>query len=136
MEITVSRVQARVPVTVLQPHGELDGSNYRELIARGQAAQKAGAQYILLDLSDVPYVSSAGLVALHTIANLLRGGQPSDTASGWEALHAMRRDLGSGAQQCLKLCGVQSDVQRVLTLAGLTDFYEVYPDQAAGLASF
>jgi anti-anti-sigma regulatory factor len=136
MEIIVSKEQARVPVTVLQPHGELDGSNYRELIARGQAAQKAGAQYILLDLSDVPYVSSAGLVALHTIANLLRGDQPADTASGWEALHAMRRDLGTGAQQCLKLCGVQSDVQRVLTLSGLTDFYEIYPDQAAALASF
>jgi anti-anti-sigma regulatory factor len=136
MEIIVSKEQARVPVTVLQPHGELDGSNYRELIARGQAAQKAGAQYILLDLSDVPYVSSAGLVALHTIANLLRGDQPGDTASGWEALHAMRRDLGTGAQQYLKLCGVQSDVQRVLTLAGLTDFYEIYPDQAAALASF
>jgi anti-anti-sigma regulatory factor len=136
MEITVSKVPAKVPVTVLQPHGELDGSNYRELIARGQTAQKAGARYILLDLSDVPYVSSAGLVALHTIANLLRGGQPSDAASGWEALHAMRRDLGTGAQQCLKLCGVQSDVQRVLTLAGLTDFYEVYADQATALASF
>ena len=36
MEITVAQAQSRVPVTVLQPHGELDASNYHELIAKAR----------------------------------------------------------------------------------------------------
>ena len=41
MNITVSQVQAKVLVTVLQPHGELDASNYQDLIAEAQRAYDA-----------------------------------------------------------------------------------------------
>ena len=33
MEITVYQAQGSVPVTVLQPHGDLDASNFRDLVA-------------------------------------------------------------------------------------------------------
>jgi anti-anti-sigma regulatory factor len=136
MDIDVLQAQARVPVTILEPHGDLDGSNYRELIAKAQTAVQAGTQYVLIDMSDVPYISSAGLVALHTIANLLRGAAPSDAGSGWQALHDLSRDAQAGGQDCLKLCSLQSDVQRVLAMAGLAGFYQVYADRAEALATF
>jgi anti-anti-sigma regulatory factor len=136
LEINVSRVEARVPVTVLEPHGELDGSNYRELIAQGQAAAKAGARYVLIDLGDVPYISSAGLVALHTIANLLRGAAPPDANAGWQALHSISQESSSEGQDCLKLCALQPDVERVLSMAGLTRFYKAYADRVEALAAF
>jgi anti-anti-sigma regulatory factor len=47
MEITVYQVQGRVSVTVLQPHGDVDASNYRDLIAKAQEVCNAGAQDIL-----------------------------------------------------------------------------------------
>ena len=73
MEITVSKQQERVPVTVLQPHGDVDASNYNELINKAREQFNSGAGDFLVDLSDVPFMSSAGLVALHSIAMFLRG---------------------------------------------------------------
>ena len=35
MDITVQQMQGRVPVTILQTHGDLDASNYQDLIAKG-----------------------------------------------------------------------------------------------------
>jgi hypothetical protein len=35
MEITVTTQQGKVPVTVLQPHGDVDASNYTELVDKG-----------------------------------------------------------------------------------------------------
>ncbi len=136
MEITATNVHARVPVTILQPHGDVDGSNFRELIASGQSAISAGSDYVLLDMSDVPYISSAGLVALHTLTNLLRGAAPPDSESGWQALHTMRGEASSSHQGSLKLCSVQPEVQRVLSMAGLTDYYGLYADRDSALASF
>ena len=91
MEITVSKQQGRVPVTVLQPHGDVDASNYNELINKAREQFGSGAGDFLVDLSDVPFMSSAGLVALHSIAMFLRGEKPVDPQSGWGALKSMDR---------------------------------------------
>lgn len=136
MEITVYQVQGRVSVTVLQPHGDVDASNYRDLIAKAQEVCNAGAQDILLDLSDIPFVSSAGLVALHSIARMLRGEQPPDPESGWEAFRAIRRDRDRGPQQHLKLLNPQPRVDKVLETAGFKRFMEVYTDLETAIASF
>ena len=73
MQITVSTRQGNVPVTVIQPHGDVDASNYTELVSKVETLHRDGAQDFLIDLSAVPYMSSAGLVALHSISILLRG---------------------------------------------------------------
>jgi hypothetical protein len=45
MEFTVTKVQgASAPVTVLATHGDVDASNYQDLIARAQDAYDAGAR--------------------------------------------------------------------------------------------
>jgi anti-anti-sigma regulatory factor len=46
MEITVTHAQGKVPVTVLQLHGELDGSNYRDLIHKAQQVFETGTRSI------------------------------------------------------------------------------------------
>ena len=86
MEITISTRQGAVPVTIVQPHGDLDASNYRELVDKVESLIKGGAKDFLIDLSDVPFMSSAGLVALHSVAITLRGDKPIDPQSGWAAL--------------------------------------------------
>jgi anti-anti-sigma factor len=136
MEITVYQAQGKVPVTVLQPHGDLDASNYRDLIARAKDAYDTGAQDILLDLSDTPYMSSSGLVALHSIAMMLRGEEPPDPESGWGAFRSIDRDRDRGLQQHFKLLNPQPKADNVLEMAGFTQYLEIYTDLKTAIASF
>jgi anti-sigma B factor antagonist len=136
MTITVRQAQGTVPVTILGIQGDLDASNYLDVIARAKEICEAGAQHILIDMSGVPYMASSGLVALHSIALLVRGEEPPDPEHGWEAFHAIGRDLNSGLQQRVKLLNPQPRVERVLEMAGFDRFFEVFTDQEAAIASF
>ncbi len=136
MEITVSTQQGRVPVTIVQPHGDVDASNYRELITKVESLIKADAKDFVIDLSDVPFMSSAGLVGLHSIAILLRGETPADPQSGWGALKAMDRDRDRGVQKHVKLFGPQQYVAETFDKAGFTQFFEIFSDLKKAVASF
>jgi anti-anti-sigma regulatory factor len=135
MNITVERAQGKVPVTILKLQGELDASNYQDVIAKAREAYTGGARYLLIDMRDTPYMGSSGLVALHSIALMMRGEQPPDPESGWSAFHALSQDKG-GAQSRVKLLGVQPRVERTLEMTGLKSFFEVHSDPEAAIASF
>ena len=136
MNITVEEIQASVPVTILGLHGDLDGSNFQDLIEFARRAKSQGTRYLLLDMSGTHFMSSAGLVALHSIAMLMRGQIPADPDSGWEAFHAIKRDLDSGFQKHVKLLNPQERVNRTLEKSGMVRFFEIYSDRDAALASF
>ena len=136
MNITTEQSAAHVPVTVLRLQGDLDGSNYLDLVAEAKTAQQNGAKHLLLDLGGVPYMSSAGLVALHNSVQLLRGEQPPDPAAGWSALKSVAVNATGTAQQLVKLLNPQPRVTRTLEMSGMNVFFEIYTDEAAALASF
>jgi anti-anti-sigma regulatory factor len=136
MQITVSTQQGNVPVTVVQPHGDVDASNYTELVSKVDSLHKEGAQDFLIDLSDVSYMSSAGLVALHSISIMLRGEKPADPQSGWAALKAMDRSRERGMQKHVKLLNPQQYVADTFDKAGFTQFFEVFTDLQKAVASF
>ncbi len=134
MNITAKQVQGRVPVTVLAVEGPLDGSNFQELIVAGQQAYKRGARRMLVDLAAVPFMSSAGLVALHSLVLLLDGQPLPDLEYGWQAFHAVGRRQDK--QDCVKLLNPQPKVDRLLRMAGMDDAFEIYNDEAAAIATF
>ena len=136
MEITVSSQQGSVPVTIVQPHGDVDASNYAELVTKVQNLFKEGARDFLIDLSDVSYMSSAGLVALHSIAILLRGEKPADPQSGWAALKSIDRSRESGMQKHIKLLNPQTYVAETFEKAGFTQFFQIYTDKNQAVKSF
>ena len=138
MNITVEQRAARVPVTILRLQGDLDGSNYLDLIAAAKDAYQGGAKCLLLDLGGVSYMSSAGLVALHSAVQLLRGEQPPDPTAGWSTLKSVTADkpVDAPAQQLVKLLNPQPRVTRTLEMSGMNVFFEIYTDEAAALASF
>jgi anti-anti-sigma regulatory factor len=136
MQINVSTQQGKVPVTVVQPHGDVDASNYTELVSKVESAHKDGTQDFLIDLSDVSYMSSAGLVALHSISIMLRGEKPADPQSGWAALKSMDRSRERGMQKHVKLLNPQQFVADTLDKAGFTQFFEVFTDLNKAVASF
>jgi len=138
MNITAEQHAARPQVTILRLQGDLDGSNYLDLIAAAQEAYQGGAKCLLVDLGGVPYMSSAGLVALHSAVQLLRGEQPPDPAAGWSTLKSVAIDKpdSGAAQQLVKLLNPQPRVSRTLEMSGMNVFFEIYTDEAAALASF
>jgi anti-anti-sigma factor len=136
MEIRIAHENSNVPVTVIQLHGDVDGSNYRRVIDAARQLCSKGTRDVLVDLREVPFMSSAGLVALHSIALMVRGESPSEGEHSWGALHAIDRDRERGVQVHLKLVGPQPRVSRVLEMAGFNRFIEVHPDLETALASF
>jgi anti-anti-sigma regulatory factor len=136
MNITTEQASARVPVTIVRLQGDLDGSNYLELIAAAKTAQQSGATHLLLDLGGVSYMSSAGLVALHSSVQLLRGEQPPDTSAGWSTLKSVAVNKSDTVQQVVKLLNPQPRVTRTLEMSGMNAFFEIHTDEAAALASY
>ena len=53
--------------------GDLDASNFLEVVTKAQEIYQKPASNLIIDLSEVPYISSAGLVAIHKIALLYSG---------------------------------------------------------------
>ncbi len=136
MNVTATQAEGRVPVTILHIGGDLDASNFKDLIAAAQTAYDGGARDFLLDLSDTPYMSSSGLVALQSIAALTRGENPPDPGAGWSAFHAIDRDREGGLQSHFKLLNPQPRVDRVLEMTGFKRFLEIHPNLEAAVASF
>ncbi len=134
MNVTQSQAQGTVPVTILHTHGDLDASSFEGLIVAAKQAYGQGARHMLLDLSDTPYMSSSGLVALQSMVALLRGEQLPDLQAGWAAFRAADRYRDTGVQSCLKLLNPQPRVSKVLETVGFSKFLEVYTDLETAVA--
>ena len=70
LNITSSQVQGDVTVTILHLSGHLHGSTEHQLLDRARQAHEDGSKYLLIDLSDLEILSSAGLRAIHNIFKL------------------------------------------------------------------
>jgi anti-anti-sigma regulatory factor len=136
MNISVSQAQGNVPVTVIKLDGQLDGQNYQELINKAQELHSAGARDFLLDLSDLTYISSAGLVALHSVALLARGEALPDTEGGWSAYRSMGRSAEAGMQQHVKLFNPRSEIKDVLDMVGFGNVFQIFTDRDEAVSSF
>jgi anti-anti-sigma factor len=132
MDIIITQEQGRVPITVFRLHGSLDASNYQELEAEFRRAQEAGARHILLDLTDVPYVSSAGIRAINMMFQGLRrsAGETGDTA----LFHGLRD--GTYKSPHLKLLSPNPMVRNVLSMTGMDMLLDIYADVDDAVAAF
>ncbi len=101
------------PVTVLGIKGDIDSSTFRSVVDEAEALIKQGHSKLVLDLHEVNYISSAGLVALQTII-----GRASN--AGGKAVVA----------------GATGRVAQVLQVTGFTGKIGVFPDLPTATASF
>jgi anti-anti-sigma factor len=134
MEIKVSTEQARVPVTVMHVDGNIDSATHDSFKARADELIQGGARYILVDLSHAPFVSSAGLRALHSIFNTLRSLQPDSKLTNDQ----VKRGIADGTYKSphLKLLNLSQETQTAFKLSGFDMFIETFADRQAALASF
>lgn len=136
MELAVDQVDGAVPVTILALKGKLDASNFEQVIARGRELYAAGTRYLLVDMSELSFMGSSGLVALHIVTLVLRGDAPPDTESGWAAFRSMGGSLDGGAQDRVKLLSPQPKIAQMLAVTGMDEFYPIFTDRAVAVASF
>jgi anti-anti-sigma regulatory factor len=93
-----------------------------------------GARYILVDLSKVPFVSSAGLRALHNIQNELRVLHPDSTLSDAEIKQGIAR--GTYKSPHLKLLNLSKETRTAFELSGFYLFIEAFTDKHIAIAAF
>ncbi|HZQ06372.1 MAG TPA: STAS domain-containing protein [Anaerolineae bacterium] len=129
MEITTSKEQGKVPVTVLHVKGNIDSTSYEQFQRRAEQAIKSGAKNLVIDLRDVPYMSSAGLRALNAIYNQLREGEdPNMVTKGVSA--------GTYKSPHLKLLAPSKRVMETLKMSGFDMFLDIQSNLQEAVASF
>jgi len=133
MEITISIHQAAQPIAIMQLKGEISAASYMEVVNKAQELYNNPARNLIIDLSGVTTVSSAGLVGLHKIA-LIYSGDPNMQVDQDES----RPDFthNSNARKFVKLLSPQPEVDEALRTAGLKLFFKVYSDLETALKSF
>lgn len=134
IDVATESTTSGQPLAVMRLEGELDAASYLDVIERTRELAGQGVNRLLVDLTELSYMGSSGLFALHSMAMLLRGETPPDPEHGYAALDQAESSDDTVSE--LKLLSPQPQVQRVLERTGMTRFFEVHADRAAALASF
>lgn len=131
MEINITYHQGSEQIAIMQLKGDINASNFIQVSDKAQELYMNPARYLLIDLTEVPSISSTGLAAVHKIA-LLYSGIPQNVEQGEnpDFTHS------ANARKFVKLLNPQPDVEKTLETAGLKLFFKIYKDLDSALASF
>ena len=134
MDIKISTENGRVPITIVHVDGNIDSASYPGFQSRMEELIKNGTRHILVDLSDVPFVSSSGLRAIHHIFNELRSLNPDANLSNNE----VKKGIGAGTYKSphLKLLNPSKATGIALKTVGVDMYIETYTDLKTAVASF
>jgi anti-anti-sigma regulatory factor len=131
MEISISIEQADEPIAVMRLKGDINAANFMQVVDRAREIYKNPARKLILDLSEVPAISSTGLVAIHKIA-LIYSGVPQDV----EANENPDFTHSSNARKYVKLLRPQPEVDKALESAGMKLFFKIFDDLESAIKSF
>ena len=128
LNIKVSVVEGAVPVTILHLSGHLHGETEHALIDHAKQSLEDGTRHILLDLSDVDVLTSAGLRAIHNIFNLFT---PQDD-------HTVIHQHGDEPYKSpyFKLVCPNPQIYYVLNIAGFLQNILIFNDMDEAVNSF
>ena len=132
MEITITQKQARVPVTVIHLKGDFDSYSAGNFDEEVLNAVQSGTMDLLLDLSKVPFMSSAGIRSLTTLYNLL------NPVKSDEEKHEISQGLRTGTYKAphLKLLNPSDRVLQVMKMSGLDMYLDIFTKENKALAAF
>jgi anti-anti-sigma factor len=118
LKITSEQVQADVPVTIFHLRGWLDAQGEGALLEAARKANDDGAQYLLIDMSDLNTLTSAGMRAIQKVYQIFT---PKDDRL--KVAH-------------LKLCNAPPPIYNVLGITGFLQHIPMYETRGAALESF
>ena len=106
-------VEKQGDVLVVAPRGRLDSAAAPAFEQRLLGHLDAGEKGLVLDLTGLDYISSAGLRVLLVVAKRLRG-----------------------ANGRFVVCALTTSVREIFEMSGFTAIFEIRPTLAEGLACF
>jgi anti-anti-sigma regulatory factor len=131
MEIEISVEQVNDSIALMKIKGEINASNFTQVVDKARAAYNNPARNLIIDLSEVPSISSTGQVAIHKIALIYSGAQQEvEENKNPDFTH------NSNARKYVKLLNPQPAVDEALQKAGLKLFFKVYKDLDSAVKSF
>ncbi len=133
MEIRVTHEQSRVLVTILHIAGTIDSSNYNELDQVVTRTIDSGSRYILMDLSNVRFMSSAALRSLQVMDRKLNAIMDPTTDP-----RVRQRGLLDGAYRSpfVKLLNPSDQVLMTLKITGWDLLFDVFRDKRQAIGAF
>ncbi len=116
--------------------GDIDASTYTDVINAAQQAFDEGSRNLLIDLSNVAYVSSAGLMSLHTVVKIFAGQSVQPKDGGRPSFRAINKDQDGPMRAHVKLLNPQPAVEQVLDMVGLKLFFDIHTNLETAVNSF
>jgi anti-anti-sigma factor len=117
-KLTTERPEGKPHIAVLRVGGWLDGQTEAQLVDAVQKARDAGAKYVLIDLSDLNTLTSAGIRAMQKAYQILT---PKEEA--YKTAY-------------LKLCNAPPQIYQVLNITGFLHNVPVYESREDAIESF
>ena len=128
LDMNVSRVEGEKPVTILHLRGHLHGDTESKLMDQVRQIHQDGIRHLLLDLSGVEILTSAGLRGIHSIFNLFTP----------KADMALIRQHGEEPYKSpyFKLVCPNPNIYYILNIAGFLQNILIYNNMDEALSSF
>jgi anti-anti-sigma regulatory factor len=130
MEIDISIQQTSETVAVMKLTGDINASNFMEIVDKAGETYMNPSRYLIIDLSDVPSISSTGMVAIHKIA-LIYSGVPQDVQENENPDFTHSNE----ARKYVKLLNPQPQVDETLGKSGMKLFFKIFDDLDSALQS-
>jgi ABC-type transporter Mla MlaB component len=123
--LKITKVDGIVPV--LHFEGNIDGQTESLAVEKAREVFDSGERALIIDMSGVEMVTSAGLRALHTIYKMFT---PADAIQSWNAGNETFKS------PYFVLAQPSPQVHYVLSIAGFLQSICIYPSMQEALDSF
>ena len=118
LRISSEELQADVPVTLFRLRGWLDAQSEDQLLEAARTTYDGGARYLLIDMTDLDTLTSAGMRALQKVYQIFTPKEDQ-----FKVAH-------------LKLCNAPPQIYNVLGITGFLQNIPMYESQETALQSF
>jgi anti-anti-sigma factor len=116
--ITSEQRQADVPVMVFRIRGWLDAQSEEQLLEAARTSYDGGARFLLIDMSDLDTITSAGIRALQKLYQMF-----TPKEDRFKIAH-------------LKLCNAPPQIYNVLGITGFLQNIPMYENLEDAIATF
>lgn len=118
LTITSEQRQADVPVMVFRIRGWLDAQSEEQLLEAARTSYDGGARFLLIDMSDLDTITSAGIRALQKLYQMF-----TPKEDRFKIAH-------------LKLCNAPPQIYNVLGITGFLQNIPMYENLEDAIATF
>lgn len=118
LKITIEKKQARESVTIFHIGGWLDAQSEPQLLEAARLAYDEGARYLLIEMSELDTLTSAGMRALQKVYQM----------------YTPKEEQMKMAH--LKLCNAPPQIYNVLGITGFLQNIPMYESTESALYSF